>query len=150
VTFLKSFKPGVSKYWLLTLAGVMWSAVGVLLCRRAYGWFAVISWKGAIPLELLGALLALIAYRFSFSKIAKKNTERLCKLNERTCVFAFQTWRSYLLICLMMLLSAFLRRSPIPEIYLALLYTTIGGALFLSSFSYYRRVWQAVVRKEPC
>ena len=147
---LKRFKPGVSKYWLLTLAGLMWSAVGVLLCRRAYGWFAAIPGDGAIPLELFGGLLAVTAYRFGFSKIAKKNTERLCKLKERTCVFAFQTWRSYLLVGLMMVLSAFLRRSPIPNIYLALLYTTIGGALFLSSFSYYRRVWQAVVRKEPC
>ena len=150
MTFLKSLKPGVSKYWLLTLAGLMWSAVGVLLCRRAYGWFAAIPRDEAIPFELLGALFALIAYQFSFSKIAKKNTERLCNLKEKTCVFAFQTWRSYLLIVLMMALSAFLRRSPIPEIYLALLYTTIGGALLLSSFSYYRRIWQAVIRKETC
>jgi hypothetical protein len=150
VTFLKRFNPAVSKYWLLTLAGLMWSAVGAMLCRKAYGWFAAISWEGAVPLELFGVLLALIAYRFSFSKIAKKNTERLCKLTERTCIFAFQTWKGYLLIGLMMALSAFLRRSPIPKVYLALLYTTIGGALFLSSFSYYRRAWQAVVRKEPC
>jgi hypothetical protein len=147
---LKGFKPGVSKYWLLTLAGLMWSLVGAMLCRRAYGWFAAISWEGAVPLELCGALLALIAYRFSFSKIAKRNTERLCKLTERTCVFAFQTWKGYLLIGLMMALSAFLRRSPIPKVYLALLYTTIGGALFLSSFSYYKLVWQALVRKDPC
>ena len=128
----------------------MWSTVGAMLCRRAYGWFAVISWEGAIPLELFGVLLALIAYRFSFSKIAKKNTERLCNLTERTCVFAFQTWKGYLLIGLMMVLSAFLRRLPIPKIYLALLYTTIGGALFLASFSYYRLLWLRVIRKEPC
>jgi hypothetical protein len=128
----------------------MWSAVGVMLCRRAYCWFAVISWEGAIPLELLGALFALIAYRFSFSKIAKKNTERLCNLKEKTCVFAFQTWKGYVLIGLMMALSALLRRSPIPKVYLALMYTTIGGALFLSSFSYYRLLWQRVVRKELC
>jgi hypothetical protein len=150
VTLLKRFKPGVSKYWLLALAGVMWSAVGVLLCRRAYGWFGAISRDGAIPLELFGAFLAVTAYRFGFSKIAKKNTERLCKLKDKTCVFAFQTWKGYLLIGLMMILSAFLRRSPIPEIYLALLYMTIGGALLLSSFTYYRLLWQRVVRKESC
>jgi hypothetical protein len=147
---LKKLKPGVSKRWLLVLAGSMWSAVGLLLCRRAYGWFMGISWKGAIPLELLAILLAWAAYRFSFSKIARKNIERLSRLTEKTCVFAFQTWRSYLLIGLMMVLSAFLRRLPIPELYLAVLYTTIGGALLLSSFNYYRVLWQWLVQKEPC
>jgi hypothetical protein len=147
---LKKLKPGVSKYWLIALAGAMWSVAGALLCRRAYGWFASISWTGAIPLELFGVLLALLAYRFNFSKIARKNIERLCRLTENTCLFAFQTWRGYLLIVLMMFLSGFLRRSPIPKPYLAVLYTAIGGALLLSSLSYYRLLWQWVVRKKTC
>jgi hypothetical protein len=147
---LKKLKPGVSKYWLLALAGALWSAAGILLCRRAYGWFASISWTGAIPLELFGVLLALLAYRFNFSRIARKNIERLCRLTEKTCLFAFQTWRGYLLIILMMVLSGFLRRSPVPKPILAVLYTAIGGALLLSSLSYYRLLWQWVVWKKTC
>jgi hypothetical protein len=147
---LRDLKPAVSKYWLLMLAGLMWSTVGILLCRRAYGWFTGIDGNGSIPLELVSLLMAMTAHRFGFSKIAERNISRLCLLTERTCLFAFQTWRGYLLICLMMVLSAFLRRLPIPKLYLAILYTTIGGALFLSSFSYYRPLWQRVVGKDPC
>jgi hypothetical protein len=150
VTLLKRFKPGVSKYWLLTLAGLMWSTVGVMLCRRAYSWFAVISWKGAIPLEMIGVLMALAAHRFGFSKIAARNIKRLCLLTERTCVFAFQTWRGYLIIGSMIGLGYILRFSSFPKQYLAVVYTTIGGALFLASFSYFRLLWQRVIRKEPC
>jgi hypothetical protein len=141
---LKRFKPGVSKYWLLTLAGLMWSAVGVMLCRRAYGWFAVISWKGAIPFEMVSVLMALAAHRFGFSKIAARNIKRLCLLTERTCVFAFQTWRGYLIVGSMIGLGYGLRHSSVPKQCLAVVYTTIGGALFLSSFSYFRLLWQRV------
>ena len=147
---LKKFKPGVSKYWLLTLAGLAWSTTGVILCRLAYRWFTAIRWSGAIPLGCISILLASAVYRFGFSKIAQMNIRRLCLLRERTCIFAFQTWKGYLIISLMILLGSILRSSMIPKYCLAILYTTIGGALFLASFSYYRLLWQAIVRKEPC
>ncbi len=147
---LRKFKPGVSKYWLLTLAGLVWSTTGVMLCLLAYRWFITIRWSGAIPLGLISILLALAVYRFGFSKIAQMNIRRLCLLTERTCIFAFQTWKGYLIIGLMILLGSTLRSSMIPKYYLAILYTTIGGALFLASFSYYRLLWQAIVRKERC
>jgi hypothetical protein len=147
---LRKFKPGVSKYWLLTLAGLVWSTTGVMLCLLAYRWFTTIRWSGAIPLGLISILLASAVYRFGFSKIAQMNIRRLCLLTERTCIFAFQTWKGYLIIGLMILLGSTLRSLMIPKYYLAILYTTIGGALFLASFSYYRLLWQAIVRKEPC
>ena len=146
---LKKFKPGVSKYWLLTLAGLVWSTTGVILCRLAYRWFATIRWSEAIPLGLISILLASAVYRFGFFKIAQMNIRRLCLLTERTCIFAFQTWKGYLIIGLMILLGSTLRSSMIPKYYLAILYATIGGALFLASFSYYRLLWQVIVRKEP-
>lgn len=145
---LKKLKPGVSKYWLLTLAGLVWSTTGVILCRLAYRWFATIRWSGAIPLGLISILLASVVYRFGFSKIAQMNIRRLCLLTENTCIFAFQTWKGYLIIGSMILLGSTLRSSMIPKYYLAILYATIGGALFLASLSYYKLLWQAIVRKE--
>ena len=147
---LRDLKPAVSKYWLLTLAGVMWSVVGTLLCRRAYHWFTDIHKSWAIPLELISLLMALTAHRFGFSKIAGRNVKRLCLLTEKTCVFAFQTWRGYLIIGFMIALGSILRHSSIPKSYLAIVYGTIGGALFLSSFSYFKLIWQRIVRKVLC
>ncbi len=147
---LEKLKPAVSKYWLLALAGLTWSIVGTLLCRRAYHWFTAINRNLALPFEVVGLLLALAAHRFGFSKIAGRNIKRLCLLTEKTCIFAFQTWKGYLIIGFMIALGSILRHSPIPVSYLAVIYVTIGGALFLSSFSYFKLLWRRVVRKTDC
>jgi len=147
---LKSLKPGVSKIWLIALAGSMWSFVGLMLCRLAYHWLAVTRWSEVVPLELLGIALALMAYQLCFSRIARKNIARLSLITEKTCIFAFQRWKSYLLIGLMITVGAAVRNLPIPKPYLATLYTTIGGALFLASLQYYGCLWRTVAQRRPC
>lgn len=146
---LKSLRPAVTKSWLIALAGLVWTGVGVMLCRLAYNWLAIINRGVATTFGLFGIVMALAAYHFGFSKIAQKNIRRLCLLTERTCVFAFQTWRGYLIIGFMIILGTVLRSSPIPKHYLAIIYTTIGGAIFLSSFHYYSLLWRTVIQKEP-
>lgn len=145
---LNSLKPAVTKSLLIALAGLMWTGVGVMLCRVAYIWFAVTSRGIAASLGLFGIGMAVVAYYLGFSKIAKKNIKRLCLLTERTCVFAFQTWKGYLIIGIMITLGTILRNSAIPKQYLAVIYTTIGGAIFLSSFHYYGLLWEMVVQKD--
>ncbi len=143
---LRSLKPAVSKSWLIAIAGFMWTGVGAMLCRLAYHWFVAIHTSVAIM--LLGAVMAFAAYHFGFSKIAQRNIRRLCLLTEKTCVFAFQTWKGYLVIAFMIMLGAILRSSPVPKSYLAIVYTTIGGALFLSSFHYYDLLWRLAAEKD--
>ncbi|MGO8987671.1 MAG: hypothetical protein ACLQGU_07360 [bacterium] len=147
---LSSLRPAVTKYWLIALAGLMWTGVGVMLCRLAYIWLAVISRAMAASLGLFGIGMAVAVYYLGFSKIARKNLKRLCLLTERTCVFAFQTWRGYLIIGFMITLGIILRNSAIPKQYLAVIYTTIGGAIFLSSFHYYGLLWKMVHQENPC
>jgi hypothetical protein len=147
---LKSLKPAVSKTWLIALAGLMWSVVGLMLCRLAYHWLAVIRWRGVAPLELIGIVFALMVHQFCFYRIARKNIVRLSLLTEKTCIFAFQGWKSYFLIGLMFTLGIALRNLPIPIPYLAILYTIIGGALFLASLQYYACLWRIIVQRESC
>ncbi len=145
---LNSLKPAVTKSWLIALAGLMWTGVGVMLCRLAYLWFAVTNRGLALSLGSLGAAMAVAAYYFGFSKIARRNIERISLLVEKTCIFAFQTWKGYLIIGFMMTLGIILRNSAIPKQYLAIVYTTIGGAIFLSSFHYYGTLWRIVLQRE--
>jgi hypothetical protein len=135
------FKPAVSKYWLATTAGLMWTAVGLMLCGLAYEWLAVLPLRWAAPLGGVGISLALVVYRVVFSKIALKNLNRLRQFPDRVCFFAFQAWKSYLLIALMVLFGFILRHSSIPKYVLSVPYTAIGGALILSSFHYYAYLW---------
>ena len=145
---VSKFKPAVSKYWLATAAGLMWTAVGLMLCGLAYEWLAAIPLRWAIPLGVVGTILALVVYRFGFSRIALKNIDRLCQFPDKACFFAFQPWKSYLVIVLMVLLGFILRHSIIPKYYLSVPYTAIGGALLLSSFHYYGHLWHPTKRKE--
>lgn len=147
---LKSLKPAVPKTWLFVLAGLMWSVVGLMLCRLAYHWLVIIQWKWIVPQELLGVILALTAYKFCFSRIAQKNIARLSLLTEKTCIFAFQRWKSYFVIVLMIIFGIALRNSPVPRPFLAIVYTTIGGALFLASLQYYSCLWRMVVQRSSC
>ncbi len=147
---LNSLKPAVSRPWLIAIAGFTWTAVGVMLCRLAYIWLAVTNRGMATTLGLFGIGMSVAAYYLGFSKIARKNIKRLCLLTERTCVFAFQTWKGYLIIGCMVTLGIILRHSAIPKQYLAVIYTTIGGAIFLSSFHYYGLLWEIVHQENPC
>ncbi|MBW1970781.1 MAG: hypothetical protein JRI82_15040 [Deltaproteobacteria bacterium] len=146
---LEKWKPAVSKYWLMVLAGLMWTVVGIMLCRLAYIWLKAVPWSRALPLGSLGLVFALAAYRYPFSKIALKNIDRLCLMADKCCIFAFQAWRSYLVVIFMMLLGITFY-SPFPRHFLAVIYATIGGALFLSSFHFYQRIWRVKIRKRSC
>jgi hypothetical protein len=147
--FFKRIKPTVPKYLLIALAGLMWSTVGVTLCSMAYYWLKGVDCLTAFPFGLFGIILSLAAYRFGFSGIARKNIDRIFLLPEKGCIFAFQAWKSYLIIVVMITLGIILRHSPIPKHYLAIVYTTIGGALLLSSLHYYRRLWRLIILKKP-
>jgi hypothetical protein len=141
-------KPEAPKIWLIAAAGFTWSAVGILLCKLAYGWLSTLLLRTALLSGTAGMIGMGIAYHFVFSAIALKNIGRLSFLPAKACFFAFQAWRSYLIIVVMIALGTFLRHSRIPREYLAALYLTIGGALFLSSLHYYVQLWRlAFARK---
>ncbi len=132
-----NLKPVVPKCWLFAASGVMWSAVGLLMCATGIGWLVREGIVRGVGFELMGLVLAVIFLRWGFGGIALKNIRRLRRLPDKGCFFAFQAWKSYLIIMVMIALGITLRHSPIPKTYLAVVYTAIGGALFLGSFHYY-------------
>ncbi len=141
---LTRWTPAAHKRWLHALAGVMWSGVGIFLMRLAYGWLLPVAWEYAILLALAGLLLAVVIYRFGFSKLAGSNSKRISNYEkDKVCIFAFQKWSSYPLVAFMIGLGITLRRfSPIPKPLLAVMYIGIGGSLFLASLHYYVAFWK--------
>lgn len=131
----------VSKIWLYVLSGMMWSGVGLTLCSLAFRWLIDLHSFYALWFGLIGLASALVVYRFGFLGIAQKNINRLHTFLEKVSPFAFMPAKSYLMVVFMMALGIALRTSPIPRVYLSVLYTTIGAALFFSSLHYYPHVW---------
>jgi len=142
-------KPAAPICWLIAAAGFTWSAVGILLCRLAYGWLHALVFSRALLSGTAGMIGAVVAYHFVFSAIALKNIGRLSLYPDKACFFAFQAWKSYFIIIVMVALGATLRHSTIPREYLAVLYLTIGGALLLSSIHYYVRLHRLIFPPKP-
>lgn len=142
-------KPATPLHWLIAAAGFTWSIVGVLMCWQAYEWLDTFLLRVSLLSGAAGTMGMWAAYYFVFSAIALKNIERLFLFPGKACFFAFQAWKSYLIIAVMVGLGAVLRHSPIPRQYLAALYLTIGGAMLLSSFHYYARLWRMLFPRKP-
>ena len=80
----------------------------------------------------------MIVYSFGFSRIVRKNLERIGGKPEVVCLFAFQGWRSYFLILIMMLMGYGIRHLPVPKDVAAVVYFTMGSALCFGSSLYFR------------
>lgn len=135
---IKKLNPAVDKRILVLLAGIMWCGVGIMLIRFAVSWLIAFNWREQGIFYSIGLLAAIPIHYFGFLKIADKNLKRLLPLNEKRCIFSFMTWKSYIIVLVMVSLGIFLRHSAIPKRYLSILYNGIGIALFLSGLRYLR------------
>ena len=134
----EKWKPGVSKNILLLIAGAIWIMVGIMLNGLAYSWLRTERWGYALLVLCIGFVCSLVIHHFGFLRIVDKNLDRILPMEGRRCIFSFMPWKSYILIILMIIIGVLLRHSPIPKLYLSILYTGIGTALILSSVRYLR------------
>jgi len=132
------FKPAVTKSVLLFLAGFLWFCVGTMLLVFAYSWLSEAPGTISLMFFGFGVVVALLVHHFGFLKIVDKNIERILPIVEKKCLFSFITWKSYMVIMVMIIMGTYLRHSAIPQQVLAILYTGIGLALILSSLRYLR------------
>jgi hypothetical protein len=132
------FTPSADKRILVLLAGIMWCGVGVMLVSFAASWLSPLHTGNQVFYYASGFLVAMPVHHFGFLKIADKNLKRLLPLNEKRCLFSFMTWKSYIIVVIMVSMGIMLRHSAIPKPYLSILYTGIGLALFLSGIRYFR------------
>jgi hypothetical protein len=135
---LNRLKPAVDKRVLLFLAGLMWIGVGMMLLFLSYTWLNAFQDPDSFLFEGIGVAAAMLIHHFGFLKIVDKNLGRILPMEGKRCVFSFLSWKSYLMIGLMIAMGVLLRHSAIPKRYLSILYTGIGLALVLSSIRYLR------------
>ena len=144
---MEKWKPGVPKSILLLIAGVLWFSTGFMLDGISYSWLKIESFTHAILVTIIGFIFALIIHHFGFLRIVDKNLDRILPMEGRRCVFSFMPWKSYILIVVMVFIGFMLRHSPIPKLYLSVLYIGIGTALILSSVRYLRYLLLSIKNK---
>jgi hypothetical protein len=146
---IRKFTPSADKRILVLLAGLMWCGVGIMLMRFAFTWLSPLGFKTAGFYYIAGFLAAMPIHHFGFLKIADKNLRRLLPLTEKRCVFSFMTWRSYIIVLIMVSMGIALRHSALPKRYLSVLYNGIGLALFLSGIRYLRFFITLIMVNDP-
>jgi len=144
---IRKFTPLVDKRILVLLSGLMWCGVGVMLIIFAVSWLSPYNGKEQLFFYSAGFLTAMPIHHFGFLKIADKNLNRLLPLTEKKCLFSFMTWKSYIIVLIMVSMGIALRHSSIPKRYLSILYNGIGLALFLSGIRYFRFFFQLIFAK---
>jgi hypothetical protein len=144
---IRKFTPAVDKSVLILMAGLMWCGVGIMLMRYAVSWLSSCSAREQIFFYTLGFLAAMPIHHFGFLKIADKNLNRILALTEKTSPFSFMTWKSYLIVLIMVSMGIALRHSSLPKRYLSILYNGIGLALFLSGIRYFRFFFKLIFAK---
>ena len=135
---IANIKPAVNKGVLLFLAGFMWLGVGTMLLFLSVFWLNAFQVHGSFLFGGIGVGVALVVHHFGFLKIVDKNLGRILPMEGTKCIFSFITWKSYILVAVMVAMGTLLRHSPIPKPYLSMLYIGIGLALILSSVRYLR------------
>ena len=130
--------PSVPRHISVFIAGFMWFWVGIMLLSFVYIWMHRRGIAHPLLFPAIGAFLALFIHQFGFTKIVNKNIQRIHNLPERHPLWAFMSRRSYVLVAVMVTMGSILRHSPLPKSYLAVPYTSMGLALLLSSFRYWK------------
>lgn len=136
--YFSKLRPAVDKKILVFMAGLMWCGVGAMLITYSVLWLSSLPEKSRYIFAFAGFLAAMPIHHFGFLRIADKNLDRLLPMTEKKCFFSFMTWKSYLLVPVMVSMGIFLRNSPLPKEYLSVIYTGIGLGLFLSGIRYFR------------
>jgi hypothetical protein len=123
-------KPGVPRSVHLFAAPLFWTVVGCMLILRGASWLGTgHGWWLLIVAVLLGTLKSLLI----LDKVARKTMQRIMLFKDGTCLGAVFSWKSWLLVGLMMAIGSALRSLGHPGHLLGTLYCAIGWSLCLSS-----------------
>jgi len=120
----------------LFLAPFIWTVVGLVLMVRGWGWIG----QGPVRFfALLAILVGTMKSLFILDKTAGRTIERIMSFSGPTCLFAVYSWKTWLLVALMMTFGITMRTLTVPGTGIGTLYMAIGWALLFSS----RRGWSA-------
>jgi hypothetical protein len=138
MNFIKFIKPNIPKRYLLFCAAFVWTFAGGLLLFK--GILLLCNNNLFLGLRIIVSTIGgLIFYFALFSKISLKHAKRIIELkNDKPCLFAFFSIKSYILMIVMITSGILLRMSGIiSQQYLSVIYITMGIPLFLSAFRFY-------------
>jgi hypothetical protein len=121
------------------MAGIVWAFAGGMLAYRGVRFIDEASMHPVV-LFLLGALGGVFFFAFMFRKISARHILRILHIaHERPCLFSFLSWRSYIMMALMISFGVLLRSASfIPHEDLGTVYVMMAVPLLASSARFFK------------
>lgn len=136
---LGSLKPGVSRSIHLFAAPLLWTCVGGILIFRGWQWINPEKYQWYIFFALVIGTAKSLAI---LDRSARKTVDRIVHMRDGTCLGAIYSWKTWLLVVLMISSGFLMRTFFSPGNVIGLIYVAIGWALLFSS----RLGWMAWFR----
>lgn len=127
-------KPDVSLKTRLFLAALLWSCIGLMLLWRGGSAVFAMDREWLLPVALvLGSFKSWAI----LDRVALKNIDRILAKGEFSCLGGIYSWKTWLLVAVMIVLGRLLRASSLQAWLVGLIYVTVGWSLLWSS----RKAW---------
>lgn len=141
----KLFKPGVPRLVHLFAAPFLWTAIGCLLIYRGWSWVGQGHRLFFVPAALmLGTVKSLLI----LDATARRSINRIIRFKDGTCLGAVYSWKTWLLVLLMMTAGVVMRKLTQPGPIIGSLYMAIGWGLCFSSRLGWLHWWQLLKNDE--
>lgn len=140
--FTDRLKPRLGARTQLLLAGFVWYAVAISLGLRGAGW--VIGSEWSTLLVVVGLVLGALKGRFIMQRVASSAIDRIQERGRDKCAGGFFSWKSWLVVLVMMAGGHALRLTAIPRPILGALYIAIAMGLLIAGRLYWRAAIEPV------
>jgi hypothetical protein len=127
-------KPDVSVKTRVFLAALLWSCIGLMLLWRGGAAMVAMDREWLVPIALL---LGTVKSWAVLDRVAVKNINRIFAKGEFSCLGGIYSWKTWLLVVVMIVLGRLLRASSLQAWLVGLIYVTVGWSLLWSS----RKAW---------
>ncbi|GAB4334556.1 MAG: hypothetical protein Kow0089_03830 [Desulfobulbaceae bacterium] len=127
---LQRFKPGVNRSVHLLAAALLWSVVGGILGAKGLLWINPVENPWFVT---CGIALGTIKSFFVLDRVADRVVNRISRMRDGTCLGAVYSWKTWLLVGVMVSSGILLRTFFNPGRYVGTVYLAIGWGLMLSS-----------------
>ena len=137
----KLFKPGAPRRVHLFAAPFLWTAIGCLLMYRGWGW---VGKDHRLYFVLAALMLGTLKSLLILDATARRSINRIIRFKDGTCLGAVYSWKTWLLVLLMMTAGIVMRKLTQPGLIIGTLYMAIGWGLCFSSRLGWLHWWHLV------
>lgn len=139
---LSRFKPGAKRTTHLFLSAMLWSVIGILLLTK--GSYRIVQVpEHQIVVIITALIVGTLKSILILDRSARKSIVRILEFEDGTCLGAVYSFKTWLLVVIMMGVGILLRNSSLSLSLLCFVYFTIGWALLFSS----RLAWIVWMRR---